>query len=307
MGVALPALDRQLRARRAAAPPASSPADSPLEIPTHTWTRIAKHAFLAALRDNILLVAAGITFYALLAIFPAIAAFVSLYGLFADVGGAEQQVGLLNGLVPGGAVTVIGQEMTRLAGVEQGRLGVSFVISLLISVWSANAGMKALMSGLNVAYERREARGFFKLTAISLGFTFGGTVVAVIGIASIVAAPGLLNQIGLGGFNAISPLRWPAFLVLTVAGLAIVYRYGPCRPNAHWRWVSPGSLFAGVAWLGASLAFSWYVAHFGSYNRTYGSLGAIVGFMTWIWMSLIVVLLGAELNAEMERQTHPQG
>ncbi len=305
VGLAAPWVDKLWRTRAAApaASPALAAARNPMQIRPVDWLTIARRAGVAATRDGILLVAAGVTFYALLGLFPAIAAFVSLYGLFADVGGAEHQIVGLHGLLPGGAISVIGAEMQRLQSAPHGRLGASFAVSLLVSLWSASAGMKALINGLNVAYERREQRGFFSLTLVALVFTLAGTALAVMGIASVVTAPALLARVGLGGYGLLSVLRWPALLIVTFLALAVVYRYGPCRPRARWRWVTAGSLFAGLAWLGVSLLFSWYVSNFGHYDRTYGSLGAVVGFMTWIWISLTVVLLGAELNAETERQT----
>jgi len=307
LGLSLQAMDQALKAVRRSSTSFAPQPRNPLQISARSWWNIARRVFAAAIQDGILLVAAGVTFYALLGLFPAIAAFVSLYGLFADVGSAERQVAALQGLVPGGAISVVGEEMRRLQGLEHGGLGVSFAVSLGVSVWSASAGMKALINGLNLAYERSERRGFIRLTLIALGFTLAGTLLAMLGFASVLLAPQLLARIGLEGYGLLSVLRWPALLIVTVVALAAVYRYGPCRPHAGWRWVSPGSLFAGVAWLAVSLLFSWYVGNFGHYDRTYGSLGAVVGFMTWIWISLTVVLLGAELNAETERQTGHAG
>jgi membrane protein len=206
----------------------------------------------------------------------------------------------LAGLLPGGAISVIGDELTRLTSTDHGALGLAFAISVATSIWSSNAGAKALIEGLNVAYEAREKRNFFHLTLISLTFTLGAIVLGVCGVGFIVAAPAVLERVGLAVPGGVGLLRWPLFLALATVLLSIVYRFGPCRGEAPWRWITPGGIFAAVGWLAMSELFSWYVANFGHYNRTYGSLGAIVGFLTWIWISLMVVLLGAELNSEIE-------
>jgi len=262
------------------------------------WRSIVWRTLKAFGDDRIPTAAAGITFYMLLAIFPALSAFVSLYGLVANVEDARKQVLALAGLLPGGAVSVLGDELTRLTSTDHGALGLAFAISLATSVWSSNAGAKALIEGLNVAYETRETRNFFHLTAVSLTFTLGIIALGVGGVALIVAAPSMLDQAGLA--EPAGWLRWPTLLAMGALILSIIYRFGPCRGDAHWRWITPGGLFAACGWLAMSGLFSWYVANFGSYNKTYGSLGAIVGFLTWIWMSLMVVLLGAEFNSEIE-------
>jgi membrane protein len=284
-------------AARQAAPAATL---RPVRLGWSGWRRIAWRTLKAFGDDRIPTAAAGITFYMLLAIFPALSAFVSLYGLVSDVDDARRQVLDLAGLLPGGAVSVVGDEMMRLAAANHGALGLAFGISLATSIWSSNAGAKALIEGLNVAYEAREKRNFFHLTAVSLAFTVGVIVLGVCGIAFVVAAPTLLDRAGLAEPTGLGLLRWPAFLALATVLLSIVYRFGPCRGDPHWRWITPGGVFAAAGWLTMSSLFSWYVANFGHYNHTYGSLGAIVGFLTWIWMSLMVVLLGAEFNSEIE-------
>jgi membrane protein len=192
--------------------------------------------------------------------------------------------------------------MTRLAGADHGKLGLAFAVSLLISLWSSTSGIKALMEGLNVAYETREQRGFLSLNLVALAFTLTGIAVAIVAIGVVAAAPGLLDRVGLVHLGALAFLRWPAFFVLTSLLLSVLFRYAPSRGPVPWRWVTPGGVVAALAWMAMSALFSWYVANFGHYDRTYGSLGAIVGFLTWIWLSLMVVLFGAELNAEIERR-----
>jgi membrane protein len=252
--------------------------------------------------DHIPTSAAAVTFYILLSLFPALAAFVSLYGLVADVADAQRQVTALSGFLPGGAVQVLAEQMTRLAAGDHGKLGLAFAASLLVSLWSSTSGVKALMEGLNVAYEARERRGFFHLNLVALVFTVAGIAVAIVAVGAVAAAPAVLDRFGLFRMHAIAPLRWPAFFVFTSLLLAVLYRYAPSRGRVPWRWVTPGGVAAALAWMAMSALFSWYVANFGNYDRTYGSLGAIVGFLTWIWLSLMVVLFGAELNAEIERQ-----
>ena len=246
--------------------------------------------------------AAGITFYVLLSLFPAIGAFVSLYGLFANVDDARRHILTLSGLLPGGAVSVIGDQLTRLATTGRGQLGVGFATGLVIAVWSATSGVRALLAGLNIAYEQKEKRNFFILNGVVLVFTTAAILFAIAALACVVAAPIVLNSLDLGGVADLSWLRWPVVFVVVALLLSLLYRYGPSHEDPHWRWITPGGLFAAAAWLVMSLLFSWYVANFGHYDKIYGSLGALAGFMTWIWLSLIVVLLGAELNSELARQ-----
>ena len=278
-------------------------ATSPAQIPLEGWKQIAFRTWQEFNSDQILAVAGGVTFFSLLALFPALGAFVSLYGLVSNVEDARREIAGLSGILPGGALSVIGDQMTRLAGTNHSHLGLAFVTGLMVSVWSANAGVKALMSGLNVAYEEREKRNFLILNLTSLAFTAGLTLFAVAGIAAVVAAPQVLTNIGLGRFRGESLLRWPLVLAVTITVLALLYRFGPSREHARWRWITPGSVLAASLWMAMSVAFSLYVANFGHYDRTYGPLGAMIGFMTWIWLSATVVLLGAELNSETEQQT----
>jgi membrane protein len=274
----------------------------PVGLDWRTWRDIAWRTLKAFSDDRIPSAAAAITFYMLLAIFPALSAFVSLYGLVSDVDDAKRQVLTLAGLLPGGAVSILNDELTRLTTTDHGALSLAFAVSLATSIWSSNAGAKALIEGLNVAYERREKRNFFHLTLLSLSFTVGVIALGVGGIALIVAAPPLLDHAGLAEPTGLGLLRWPAFLALGTLLLSIVYRFGPSSSGeAHWHWITPGGLLAATSWLVMSGLFSWYVANFGHYNRTYGSLGAIVGFLTWIWMSMMVVLQGAEFNSEIEK------
>jgi membrane protein len=252
---------------------------------------------------RIMAVAAGVTFYALLALFPGIAALISLYGLFADPGTISQHVNGLSSIVPGGGTQIITDQMNRVAAQGNGRLSAAFLIALAISLWSANSGMKAICDALNVVYGVREQRSFIMLNAISLALTLALTVFLLLAMAGLVVVPAILSFVGEpdGAPWLGSLLRWPVLLAAIMLIVTALYRYAPSRDNARWRWITRGSVFSAVAWLAVSVLFSWYTAHFGSYNKTYGSLGAVFGFMTWIWLSITVVLLGAEIDAELER------
>jgi len=274
---------------------------SPAQVSRRAWWAIVKRTFGEFNEDRIPAVAAGSTFFALLALFPALGVFVSLYGLFGDIAGAQRQIASLQGVLPEGGVTVLSEQITRLALTPAASLKLTFVVSLLLSVWSSNAGMKGLIAGLNVAYELRERRNFLKLNLVSLAFTAGAIVFAMLAMSAIVAVPEVLALVGLQLSSAASLLRWPALLVVTAGLLSVLYRYGPSPHGARWRWITPGGTLAAVLWMAMSLAFSAYVGRFGHYDKTYGSLGAIVGFMTWIWLSLTIVLAGAEFNSEMEK------
>ncbi|MDQ0393836.1 YihY/virulence factor BrkB family protein [Labrys monachus] len=280
-------------------------AASPSEIPVRGWKDIVLRAYGNIAAHRIPAIAAGVTFYAILAIFPAIAALVSVYGLFTDPGTIAVQTDQLSGLLPGGAIEVMRDQMTRVSSHGGGTLGLTFAIGLVTALWSANAGMKALFDALNVVYDEEEKRGFAKLNAISLAFTVAAILFVLAAIGALVLLPVALTFIGL---HAVTEMllrvgRWPALFLVVATAIAVLYRYGPSRDEPRWRWITWGSAFATFGWLAASMLFSWYAANFGSYDQTYGSLGSIIGFMIWIWLSAIVILIGAELNAETEHQT----
>ena len=279
-------------------------AHKPSDIPPRGWWDVIKRTVHQISDNQLMTQAAAITFYALLSIFPALAALVSVYGLIADPQTIVDQVTSLGSVLPGGGVEMLTTQLKTLASTKQG-LSWALVVGVATSLWSANQGMKALFNALNVVNEEQEKRGFIKLTAITLAFTAGIIAFMVIALAAVVAVPAALNTIGMGGITEalLRWLRWPLLLVLVGVVLAMMYRYGPSREEAKWRWISWGGGVASVAWVIMSLLFSWYVGNFGTYNKTYGSLGAVVGFMTWIWLSSTVVLIGAQLNAELEMQT----
>jgi membrane protein len=312
LGVMLAAWPRSRRRPKGMSQPTGAPleasrgrtADAPSEIPPAGWKDILWRAWREFMRDRVPLVASGVAFTAVMALFPALAAFVSLYGLFSDVGKAQEHLAILTGLVPASILTFIGEQMVRIAEEKQASLSVTFAASLLLALWSANAGMKALFNGLNVAYEETEKRNFFQLNLIALGFTLGGAAFFILSSATVVAAPVALNMLHIDPrLLPLALLRWPLLFAVALLGLSLIYRFGPSRERARWRWVTWGGVLAAVLWLAGSAGFSWYVSSVGSYNATYGSLGAVFGFLTWMWLSAVIVLTGAELNAEIEHQT----
>jgi membrane protein len=280
-------------------------ASAPHEIPPRGWKDVLLRVYEDIAEHRILAIAAGVTFYALLAIFPAVAAFVALYGLVADPSTISSHLQALSGFLPAEGLSIIGDQIRRVAAQGATKLGLASVIGLLFSLWSANAGMKAIFDALNVVYQEQEKRGFLKLNAITLGFTLAGMALIVLSLGAMVILPRALEALALPSQTETwaSALRWPVLFAFIAFAISMVYRYGPSRDKAQWRWVSWGAGFAAISWLIASLLFSWYAANLGKFNETYGSLGAAIGFMLWMWVSAIVLLVGAELDAEMEHQT----
>jgi membrane protein len=280
-------------------------ARAPSEIPPLGWKDILLRVYANISKHRVLALAAGMTYYSILAIFPAIAALVAVYGLFSDPSTIARHLDQLGGFLPGGAIEVAREQLTLVASKGSHSLGITFLIGLGVSLWSANAAMKSLFDTLNIVHGEEEKRGFLKLNAISLCFTIGAVLFVVGALGSIVVIPVILDYVGLSsaGDLLLRLGRWPVmYLILTIA-LGIIYRYGPSRETAKWRWITWGSAIAALLWLAVSGLFSWYASNFGKFNETYGSLGAVIGFMTWLWISAIVILLGAEIDAEMEHQT----
>ncbi|MDQ8729399.1 YihY/virulence factor BrkB family protein [Bradyrhizobium sp. LHD-71] len=268
------------------------------------WKQILLGTYRSMSEDRVLAVAAGVTFYGLLAVFPAVGAVVSLYGLFTDAATIEGNLARLSSVLPTGALQIIGDEVRRVAAASGRALSASFLLGLAIAIWGANAGVKAVFDAMNVAYGANEERGFFKLNFTSLTFTAAAIVFAVLALAAVVVVPVSFHYLGLDvALGAILLYgRWPLIWLVVALGLALLYRFGPTDSlHPKWRWISWGSASASVVWLAASVLFSWYAANFGNYNRTYGSLGAAIGFMTWMWISAAVIIMGAELNAEIEK------
>ncbi len=280
-------------------------ADEPTQIPARGWKEIFARVWEQIGKDRVVAVAAGVTFYGLLAIFPLIAAIVSIYGFVADPATINEHLRALSAVLPGGALEVVSEQVTRIASQPRGQLGFGFIAGLAVTLWSANAGMKAIFDALNVAYGEEEKRSFIRLNLQSMTFTILAIVAAIAAMVAVVVLPPALEFLGLGDAlqSLISIARWPLLLLGLGVGLALLYRYGPSRDEPRWSWLSPGAIVAALVWLLASLAFSYYAQNFGSYNETYGSLGAVIGFMTWLWISVTIVLVGAEINAEAEHQT----
>jgi membrane protein len=296
-----PSADRSAEARRGRS------ASSPWEISWRGWKDILLRTYGDINDDRLLAVAAGLVFFVLLAIFPGIGALVSLYALFADPATINDHLSTIASVMPADSFKLVSGEVTRIASKSTGTLGLASVFGLLFALWSANAGTKAVFDGLNVAHEEKEKRGFIRLNLISFAFTIGAIFFMLVAAAAVVVVPLIFAAIGLEDVLAklLSALRWPILFVIVAIALAVLYRYGPSRGEPKWRWVTPGSLAASLLWLIVSGLFSFYLAHFANYNATYGSLGALIGLLMWLWLTFLVILAGAELDSEIEHQTAP--
>ena len=280
-------------------------AERPSEIPPRGWFAVLKRVKAEVKEDNVTLLAAGVAFYAILAIFPAIIAVVTVYGMVADPAQVESQVGELAKSLPSGADQLLTEQLESVTQAGRQSLSIGLAVSLLAVLWSASSGVQGLVKGLNLVYDEQETRGFLKLRGLSLLLTLGAILTAVIAIALIAVFPALIDDLGLGktGELAASIARWVVLALLVLVAVAVVYRYAPDRANPRWRWVSWGAVVALVLWLLGSIGFSWYVDNFGKYNQTYGALAAVIILLLWLFLSAFVVLLGAEIDAEIERQT----
>lgn len=288
----------------AAEPGRGRDAATPWAIPALGWKDIAWRTWRESGRDRLPALAGGVTFYLLLAAFPAIAAFVSIYGMFLDVDSVEGQLVKLALVLPRDAVSLIGDQMLRLARQRNATLSAAFAVSVLASAWSANAGIKALCDGLNIAYGETEKRTYLQRSLTTYGATLGAVLFLAWITGLTVAAPVFFHALGIHGLRVWwAPIRWALVWLLAAGAFTLLYRYGPSRRPARWRWVMPGAGAVAALWLVGSLGFTWYVNHFTHFGVTYGSLGAMIAFMLWIWVSVMLVLIGAEFNAEIEHQT----
>ncbi|MCW2243457.1 YihY/virulence factor BrkB family protein [Azospirillum canadense] len=281
-------------------------ADKPSDIPKAGWKDILWRTWEEQGKDNISIVAAGVAYYALFAIFPAIAALVSIYGLAFDPAGVERQISQLADFLPPEALKVLSDQAHSVATAPRQGLGFGVLFGFVLTLWSASRGTNSLITALNIAYGEEERRSFIRLALISLGLTIAALLFLIVTLGLIVAVPAVINLLGLQdtiiGWVA-SLARWPILAVAVVLVLAVLYRYGPDRREPKWRWVTWGSAIATMLWILASVGFSLYVSHFGSYNQTYGSVGAGVVLLLWFNLTSYVILMGAELNAEIEHQT----
>jgi membrane protein len=280
-------------------------ATHPGEIPWAGWKRVLKRTAREVITDRVSLVAAGCAFYATLALFPVISMVISIYGLVFNPATVEPQLQTLRDLLPPSAFTLISDRVHVLVSKPPGALTYSLVISIAVALWSSATGTKSILSALNLAYEERERRSFLRYQLTAFALTLGGMVAAAVGIALLVLVPAAETFLGISaGAALLTRLASLGLMVVFVMlALSLLYRFGPCRRVAGWHWVTPGSALATVLWLAASALFSYYVGHLASYDATYGPLGAVVGVMMWFYVTAFVVLVGAELNAELELQT----
>ncbi|MGJ8545958.1 MAG: YihY/virulence factor BrkB family protein [Sulfitobacter sp.] len=280
-------------------------ADTPRDLPKKGWKDIAFRLKDELADDHVGLIAAGVAFYALLAIFPALTALMALAGLMLEPPQVTAQIEQITQIIPQQAAQIILDQAVAVTGSQEGGLGFAFVMGLLLAIYSASKGMASLIEGLNVAYDEDETRGFVKKTLWTLGLTVFLILGLLLGLLAALAVPAILNMIALPDWlhNLLSLSRWAVLALLTVFGLAVLYRYGPARDDAEWQWLTPGAMAACLIWVAASVGFSVYVSNFGSYNETFGSMAGVIILLMWLWISAYIVLLGAELNAEMEAQT----
>lgn len=269
------------------------------------WRIVLRRTKDEVKKDNLSLLAGGVSFYAFLSIFPALAALVSLYGILSDPSQVEEQVQAMSGVLPGQARELIQLQLSRLASSSSGALGFGAVFSMLLSLWSANKATKGLFQALSIVYGEREERSFLVMNGQSLATTLALIVSTVLALALVALFPVVVGSFGLGtGAQTLASIaRWPILIALVLLALAGLYRFGPDGPPHRWRWVSPGALLATALWLAASVGFSIYAQSFANYDKMYGSMGAVVVLMLWLFISAYAVLLGAEVNAEIEQRT----
>jgi membrane protein len=278
-------------------------AERPEQIPPKGWKEIALRLKTEIKQDQVALLAAGVAFYALLSLFPAIIAAVSIYGLVADPTTVRDQIARLTETLSPETAKLVGEQIRQVTAGAGGALGLATVLGIAIALWSASSGMKALITGVNMAYDESESRKFLKLRGLALLLTLGAMVLMGIALALIVAFPAVTGDWPTALRWTASILRWLLLAALLTAGLAVLYRYAPDRDEPRWTWVSWGSGIATLLWVVASIGFSIYATFFGNYNKTYGALAGVIVLMFWLFLSAFVVLLGAELNTEMELQT----
>jgi membrane protein len=280
-------------------------ADKPTDIPTRGWRDVLVRVKSEAKEDHVTLLSAGVAFYSLLALVPGLVALISIYGLVAKPSTVRSQVVSSLSAAPREVRDLVASQLASIASSSGGAKGITAVVGIILALWSASAGVGHVMDALNVTYDEEEQRSFIRRKAIALMFTIGAVLFFVIAFAVIAIMPAALADTGLGVVGRIlaNVLRWVILFGGMIVGLAILYRYAPDRDEPRWRWASPGAIVAAVLWTIGSIAFSIYTANFGKYNETYGSLAAIVVVMLWLFLTALAVLLGGEVNSELERQT----
>lgn len=280
-------------------------AERPTEIPKRGWFQIVKRAWKEAKKDSVPLLAAGVAFYAFLALVPTLIAVVMIYGLVSDPADVEKQLESVGSALPSEAETLLNEQLSSLASASGRALGIGLIVSLLLALWSASGGTSNLITAVNVAYDEEVKRGFIKGKLLSLGLTIGAILFMVLAIALVAALPVLLDTLDAPGWlkAVVQVGRWLGLIVVVMIGLAVIYRLAPDRDSPKMRWVSIGAVVATVLWVIGSIGFSVYVDNFGSYGKTYGALAGVVVLLLWLWLTSYSVLLGAEVNAEAEQQT----
>jgi membrane protein len=284
-------------------------AGRPREIPSRGWLDIAKRVKTQIKQDRLSIIAAGVAFYGLMAVFPGLVALVGIYGLVADPAQVESHAQMLSGILPPQAAQVIMGQLHDLVSTDRAALGIGAIVGILLALWSASSAVRTLMEALNVAYNEEEDRGFIRFYGTALFLTFGAVLAIIVAIALVVALPAVLNLLGLSSIVDMIArvVSWPILALLAIVGFAVVYRYGPSRRSPRWRWVSWGAAVAVALWIVGSALFSLYVTRFGNYNETYGAAGAVVILLMWFLLSSYAILIGAEINAEIERKGHATG
>ncbi|MEN5362375.1 YihY/virulence factor BrkB family protein [Brevundimonas intermedia] len=278
-------------------------AERPHHIPRRGWTDIVWRAGASYFGNRVGFVAGGVTFFTLLSLFPLLGSFVTLYGLFADPADAWGRLQFLYALMPGSIAEFLGEQMRRLAENSSTQLTFTLIWTLALSLWTASGAVKMLFYGLNVAYHEVEKRNIVRYNLMCLAFTVGAILAVIVTSGLVVGVPVVVRLFGLEEeWGLFAPLRWPLLFAGYVLALMGIYRYGPCRQNARWRWLTPGALFSATLSVSLSLAFSWYLNTFVR-TDSYGPLAATMGFLLWTWLSVQLILMGAALNAEIEHQT----
>ena len=280
-------------------------ADTPLQMTWLGWKDVLARTWSEAGEDRLTSVAGAVAFFTLLALVPGLSVLISIYSLFTEPQQVYGQIGSVAAYLPEGGRQIIEDQAKRLTSQPSAALSLNLLLSLAIAVWSSNAAIKGLFDGLNVIYGEAEKRSFVWLNAVSLMTTLGAVALLIIALFVIAVVPALIGTIPFADRIewVVIVLRWPAFLFVAIAAISLLYWVGPSRQRARWPWVLPGAIVASLLWVAASSGFSWYVTTLANYTATYGSLSAVIIFMTWLWLSATIILLGAELNAELEHQT----